>query len=507
MENKSKHLPNRELGVLNSETDFFGRMDKGNAIISFLNSNIDDLNQTNMIALYGKWGSGKSTLMKYIGSELEKGDFKSLYFPAWEFEKDENLPLSLTHFIINETGVSGEKVVNTFLRNASEVLKSIGKGVSLETEFLKFDMEKVIKSEEEYYQNEVKKNESKYTKTRDFKGEFKTIEKNIIKKVGKKKIIIFIDDLDRCEPENVLTLISSIKLFFTYVENVVFMFGCDKDAISKAVHHKYGDIVKADEYLEKVIDISFNMPNDISINKLLNNYFPEYLNSEEAQKTVSEELEDFFKSINFINPRQLKKVLNKFEILKSFGQLDIPQNTLIPKLVINTEQDLMIVEFSLFFIILHEFYNETFFDLFRFSQKKANYTSIYRDTISLYNSQTKVAYSSANTSLHNNCCILNDLNQSFNQITALINSKAGRMQPELAFNYFITIFTPNLFSDKLDGDSGRSFISQFYHENNSKGDIITLKFCEFILRKQNILLTLKSDYKIIDFFRMCEILL
>ena len=65
---KPKHLPNREI-ELTEKTDFFSHINKGNAIVSYFKSNIDDLTNTNMFALYGKWGSGKSTLMKYIGKE------------------------------------------------------------------------------------------------------------------------------------------------------------------------------------------------------------------------------------------------------------------------------------------------------------------------------------------------------------------------------------------------------------------------------------------------------
>ncbi len=250
----NKHLSNRELEVLNSSTDFFGHIDKGNAIISFLNSNIEDLSQTNMMALYGKWGSGKSTLMKYIGSELEKGDFKSIYFPAWEFEKDENLPLSLIHFISDETGANSEKIVKEFINLAGDAMLSAVKSITLDAGVIKINGATLVNSADEFIKKDKEQNNSAYKKTKEFKEKFTKAESIIVKKSKKRKLVIFIDDLDRCEPENVLNLISIIKLFFTYSKNIIFMFGCDKNAISKAVQHKYGDVINADEYLEKVID-------------------------------------------------------------------------------------------------------------------------------------------------------------------------------------------------------------------------------------------------------------
>ena len=504
----NKHLPNRELEILNSTTDFFGHIEKGNAIASFLTSNVNNLNQTNMIALYGKWGSGKSTLMKYIGTELEKSDYKSLYFPAWEFEKDENLPLSLLHFISDKTGTDKIGVVKEFLDLAGDASLSALKAITIDAGILKINPKVILDSADAYVEKNKEKSKSAYNNTKELKKKFAAAEKAIIKKLKKQKLVVFIDDLDRCEPENVLNLISAIKLFFTYSSEVIFMFGCDKDAISKAVKHKYGDIIKSDEYLEKVIDVSFNMPSDISINLLLQQYFPERIVSNEQEICVSEYIEDFFQTINFINPRELKKVLNKFEILKSFEVLPKPQSKLIPRININSEQDILMVEFVLLFIILHEFFNETFIELLRFSQKKVNYTDILRDAMITANAQKSVSFNQANMALHANCKILNSLDHSFKEIVDLINKNLGSNESLLLFNYFLTIFTPILYSDKFaPTDSGRAFISQFYHKNNSKGDIVSLKFCEYLFQKRDVLLNLKSEYKVADFFRMCQILL
>jgi hypothetical protein len=506
----NKHLPNRELKILDSDTDFFGHIDKGNAIVSFLKSNVDDLSQANMIALYGKWGSGKSTLMKYIGTELEKGDYKSLYFPAWEFEKDENLPLSLTHFITNETGVSSDKVASVFLKNASEVLKSLGKGLSIDAQILKFDLANVINSEEDYYKNEAERNESRYTKTKEFKGKFREIEKRIIKKIRKKKIIIFIDDLDRCEPENVLNLISAIKLFFTYTDDVVFMFGCDKDAIAKAIQHKYGNVINADEYLEKVIDVSFSMPKDTSIHKLLNHYFPGETMINSDNKNNSLFLQNFFKEINFTNPRKLKKVLNKYEIICGFkGQTSLSSihRDLIPNIVVNQTGDLMETIFVLFFIILYEFYQETFSDLLNYDKKIITYANALIEDSKRRDSTASLSLSNALISVQNTGYVMKSLDISFDEIRALVIGNQTHHK-ENRFNFFLSIFSPSNYTNKYNTrETGLSFISQFYDDKNSDGEKITLNFCAYLWNRRDDVLFLNSNYKIISFFRMCQTLL
>lgn len=68
--------------------------------------NIDN----NLIALYGEWGSGKSTVFKTLKAELEKEPEKytPLIFEAWKYEKDKNLPLSLYEFILDKIINNGD---------------------------------------------------------------------------------------------------------------------------------------------------------------------------------------------------------------------------------------------------------------------------------------------------------------------------------------------------------------------------------------------------------------
>lgn len=506
----AKHLPNRELGILDSSKDFFGHMDKGDAIVSFLSSNIESMSQSNMIALYGKWGSGKSTLMKYIGTELEKGDFKSLYFPAWEYEKDENLPLSLLHFISDETGTSKMQVVKNLLKLAADASLSAIKSITIDAGVVKVNPKVIIDSANEYFEKEKEKNKSKYSTTKEFKKKFIDAEKEIVKKLSKHKLIIFIDDLDRCEPENVLNLISIIKLFFTYSENIVFVFGCDKEAIAKAIQHKYGNVINADEYLEKVIDVSFSMPNDFSIHKLLNHYFPGETIVNNDNKNNSLFLQNFFKDINFINPRKLKKVLNKYEILCDFKRqtsLSSIQRDLIPNIIINQNGDLIETIFVLFFIILYEFHQETFSDLFNYDKKIITYANALIADSKRRDNTSGLTLSNALANVRGNGFVMKSLDVSFHDMKKLVISNDTN-QKERRYNFFLSIFSPSNYTNKYNyTESGLSFISQFYDDKNSDGEKITLSFCAYLWNSRDEILSLNSNYKIINFFRMCQTLL
>ena len=227
-------LPNLPVEDLNKDNDYLGIIEKGELIKLFLELNTEQLlpedgQGIKMFALYGEWGSGKSTLMKYLTKEL--GSFNTFFFDSWKYEKDENLAFSLLEFLSEE--LKGEKICREILDLASRIIVGSAKslsfgipGVSVRAKELFDELEK--EDEETPLHQAIKK----------FEGKFDEFENLIRSKKGKDFNIVFIDDLDRCEPENVLNLLSAIKLFFTYGKRTIFFCGIDKKAVEEAVKTK-----------------------------------------------------------------------------------------------------------------------------------------------------------------------------------------------------------------------------------------------------------------------------
>ena len=125
---KPRLLSNLPIKDLTSETDYLGIIDKGDLIKTFLNGNKDQFNEIKMFSLYGEWGSGKSSLMKYLKKEL-KGDFNTFFFEAWQFEKDENLALSLLEFMNAKNIDNGEEFCENLIKYGARILRGLGKSV------------------------------------------------------------------------------------------------------------------------------------------------------------------------------------------------------------------------------------------------------------------------------------------------------------------------------------------------------------------------------------------
>lgn len=442
---KTKILSNLPIEDLTSETDFLGIIDKGELIKTFLIGNKDQFNEIKLFSLYGEWGSGKSSLMKYLEKEL-KADFNTFFFEAWEFEKDENLAMSLLEFINSKNIDTGEQFSDDLLKYGGRILRGLGKSVKFNVPLYPKGPE--IELDLSSFVEEVSKTEElTFYKARNlFKKEFIRFEDKITKGKNPKNNIIFIDDLDRCEPEQVLNLLSAIKLFFTYGEKTIFFCGIDKKAVEQAVKTKYGKIVKANEYLEKIFDVSFSMPEHEDFLKLVNQYFDNTIYTFGVNKLgINERITEFLIYLEFTNPRRVKKVLNKFQILRNLSEINLSKKFLpYPNIdkregVQNSYLETILV---LYLIILHEFYPEYFNDFLDFEKKRSNYS----------NALIEMGQKSDLFDFILNNCSKN----SFEQYPRLILSTEKKSKRFI--NYFLICFGPN--------EINKFNISNFY-ENQS----------------------------------------
>lgn len=81
--------------------------------------------------------------------------------------------------------------------------------------------------------------------------------------------VVFIDDLDRCLPENAVSVLELIKTVFN-VESFAFVLALDDEVIERGIGHRYRDYalknlkpempITGFEYLEKIVHLPFRLP-------------------------------------------------------------------------------------------------------------------------------------------------------------------------------------------------------------------------------------------------------
>jgi len=130
-----------------------------------------------------------------------------------------------------------------------------------------------------------------------------------------KRIAVLIDDLDRCSPEKVVSVLESINLVMD-VRGLIFILALDYDVLIKAIKVKYPH-VSGDEFIRKMVQLPFRVPPlDLEGTDFLPALIPDW-SLEEYDLPI-----DFDSHIRDIavlglnaNPRQIKRLINSFLLL------------------------------------------------------------------------------------------------------------------------------------------------------------------------------------------------
>lgn len=317
--------------------DLLGFKVHADLIVDVINDN-DVLPVT--IGVFGDWGSGKSSILKIVEKELiedDKDGFKDgnlvLYFNGWVFEGYDDAKAALLESII-EKFAKHKKLGSKVKDEAVKLLKSVKwmrlmglgfkkiavpaatayltGGVSL-IPYLLNEFSKIKPAEladklkgdeaESFLSGIIKKNEEdEINMVREFRDDFK----KMLDKSKIEKLVVIIDDLDRCTPDRLIENLEAIKLFLN-VDKTAFVIGADPRIVRHAIELRYKtdgienspDVESRNErivsdYLEKLIQVPYYLP------KLTDNEVETYLSLLFCQKELGSDfnkvLEAFYLS-------------------------------------------------------------------------------------------------------------------------------------------------------------------------------------------------------------------
>ena len=284
-------------------------------IVSFLKL-INGIEENKIIALDGEWGSGKTWFVKSIeylinsdvNNELNsvnkeimdnvKDNYMTFYYNAWENDDTENAMLSLIYKLINdscmqkdETEVSAiPRLLNTIVKFATNGAVDIKQDVFGEQWNNKQITDCIETSEE-------------------IKKTFKELINNLLVE-NKNRILIIIDEIDRCKPIFAIDLLENIKHFYDD-DRVIFLVTTNNKELASSVCKVYGEKYDGDLYLDRIFDINLELPN---------NYIEDYINAIDEGKSSS----DFhFKACrelakeNKLTMREYNRYLNSMESIRN----------------------------------------------------------------------------------------------------------------------------------------------------------------------------------------------
>lgn len=272
---KSLDLTPTNENVYNSLiNDSIGRGEFVRQFVKMLNAIEDNCT----IALEGNWGSGKTFFVKQVKMVLDAhnpnyqpvngflteerrkvikekcSEFNAedgstelkpqlcVYYDAWQNDNDEDPILSLVYSIVKETGPDFSFSKKSTLNICSELINLV----------CDKDISKLIK---------VLKGENALDLIKETKDEAEKVSEflqSLLPEVGK-RLIVFVDELDRCKPSYAVKLLEKIKHYFLD-EEITFVFSVNINELQHTIKKHYGNDFDATRYLDRFFDLRATLP-------------------------------------------------------------------------------------------------------------------------------------------------------------------------------------------------------------------------------------------------------
>jgi formylglycine-generating enzyme required for sulfatase activity len=295
------------------------------------------------IGVYGQWGQGKTSMLRQIKNTLDDEQqnrpdkILTVWFNPWQFSSDEHLIIPFFHTFIASLEKLEKKLkkkditkdfckkLNSFLQKLVSVPIALAYGLEgkikvpllIET---KFSVQKAIdeqrRAETEIDQETAKEEGADYRK---FIENYESLYYSLLQDLQiaaeefDSKIVIFIDDLDRCLPEMAVQLLEGLKVLLD-VQNFVFVMGIAREVIERGIRVRYKELYLTipddmpfleQNYLDKIIQFPISIPPadpEILKNHILEDQMNEIEQGKPFINTILKALGD--------NPRTVKRFIN-----------------------------------------------------------------------------------------------------------------------------------------------------------------------------------------------------
>lgn len=252
------------------------------------------------VGLYGRWGSGKSSLLRAIQRRL-KADTRviTVEFDAWRYQRTQDILLPLLYAVHAAAAASGDE---TLTKSMWRLVKAFGLSLGFKIPVVgaEFTMTDIKKAWDEEGSPGIALDDA-------FARPFNELRR-VGEELGDRRVVVFVDDLDRCTSENVVSMLESINVI-TDVPGFIFVLALDYDVLVKAVQTRYPH-ASGHEFIEKIIQVPFRIPRIVSSDPAaLETLVPGFQTLAHLSE-IREELQFAVDTAFQGNPRSVKRFIN-----------------------------------------------------------------------------------------------------------------------------------------------------------------------------------------------------
>lgn len=242
------------------------------------------------LGVFGSWGVGKSSTLRLVANELAKSQdqYLVIHFDAWLYQDFDDARAALMSVIAGELVKAApksltSKAVSLFGRiNKLRALGLLVEGGALAAGVPTFGLiTRGLEGARDLWERNADAEDLEAIKKAGANAKEQTT--GLLDKVSEKgppeeiaafrkdfgdvldglgkTMVVFIDNLDRCLPENAIHTLEAVRLFL-FMPKTAFVIGADEDMIRHAVarHFKEPGEKQVTDYLDKLIQIPVRVP-------------------------------------------------------------------------------------------------------------------------------------------------------------------------------------------------------------------------------------------------------
>jgi hypothetical protein len=279
------------------------------------------------LGVFGPWGSGKSSFMNICRSVLSSQGVRTISFNPWKYDTRDEVWHAIIQSILTDikedpgaaSGFGLESpsgLADKISRLSSTLAWLLTRGVVPTLSGGMLSAESLDKLHEAWTARQLEN----YRHVNVFEQDFCEVVDACVHDSEGKRLVIFIDDLDRCSGQEAIKVLDSLKLFLGN-SSCVFVLGMDHEIIAEAAAKKQsGEIGRGRQYLEKLIQFPYHLPS-ISTEAIQRDLYP-HVSRLGEDSSMWELIRIAFDG----NPRKVRRFINAYNMaaLTLGGQTEEP---------------------------------------------------------------------------------------------------------------------------------------------------------------------------------------
>lgn len=268
------------------------------------------------IGIYGAWGSGKSSLLHAVANQLAQDEtVLPVMFDAWRYERADHVVVPLLNAVLQASAALNDDRLSDKIKNA---VLSVTRACSFNLGFMTFDPGKVsARTTDERHVSLTQLDDAFVKPYADMR--------EIAVALDGRRIAVLIDDLDRCSPANVVSLLEAINLTMD-VPGFVFVLALDYAVLVNAVNTRYPH-TSGHVFIEKMVQVPFRVPRlNLHEETFLNDLIPDWdAHAGNLPENFTQVALEVCSLGLEANPRQIKRFINSVTVLSYVSKSTSPQ--------------------------------------------------------------------------------------------------------------------------------------------------------------------------------------